>query len=48
MYLNDFKKELDKRVKERLTLTLDVFKYRNRKAFWNNRQWLTLTLDVFK
>ncbi len=47
MYLNEA--ETIKRVDEaRLTLTWDVFKWRNSCNNKYYRKWLTLTWDVFK
>ena len=48
MYLNIDSKKLKAEQQERLTLTLDVFKYWNLITIFPFIIWLTLTLDVFK
>ena len=48
MYLNEEFETLLTRVEDRLTVTLDVFKFYYNKYYFYVYFWLTVTLDVFK
>ena len=48
MYLNNGEEEIFKILADRLTVTLDVFKYDYKEKTFKKDKRLTVTLDVFK